>query len=83
MNTSNWIALLGVAVTVLVLAVGLLVRTMDRRQTIIDRLEAENRLQRDANIDLKIALSQLSRTAATVDRTLSALPAPQPEGGGR
>lgn len=83
MNVSNWIALLGVVVAVLVLAVGLLVRTMDRRQTIIDRLEAENRLQRDANIDLKIALVELRGTAATVDRTLSALPAPLTEGGGR
>ena len=83
MNTSNWIALLGVAVTVLVLAVGLLVRTLDRRQVIIDRLEAENRLLRDGQVDLKIALASLSGTAATVDRTLSAIPAPLPEGGGR
>ena len=94
MNPGNWIALLGVLVALLTLGFGIQVRVNDNKQREIAELKAEKREAelktekaeamaqslRDANVDLKIAISQLSGTAAAVDRTLSALPIHQAEG---
>jgi hypothetical protein len=94
MNPGNWIALLSVLVALFALGLTMQFRVLDNKQREITELKSEKREAelktekaealaqslRDANFDLKIALSQLSGTAAAVDRTLSALPIQRTEG---
>lgn len=80
MNTSDWIALLGLVVAVLAVAVPAILWKSSRRQAVIDRLEAENRLLRDASIDQRIALARLQPAMEVVNRAFTPLPSAQGEG---
>lgn len=77
MSTSDWVALLGVAVALLMgtlsVVVPVFVRKADKRDRTIERLEVANDTLRDANVDLKIQLSRLQSTAVIVDRTFTQL----------
>lgn len=77
MSTTDWVALLGVAVALLMgtlsVMVPVFVRRADKRDRTIERLEAANDTLRDANVDLKIQLSRLQSTAVIVDRTFTQL----------
>lgn len=80
MNPSDWLALIvGVAGT-LVAVVPLTWRRSDRQRITIEKLEAENRVLRETRNELKMQLFVLRNLGQAVDRTLSALPSPTPEG---
>lgn len=83
MTPDRWIAVLGIGVTLLGVAVPVIVmlaiRRADRDRAIIDKQAETIQTQRDAIIDYKITLGQLTKS---VDRTLGALPIPH-DGGGR
>lgn len=85
MTPDRWIALLAIAVAVLAIAVPVIVtlaiRRADRDRATIDKQAETIQRQRDAIIDYKIALGQLTHTAESVNRTLGALPIPQDGGG--
>lgn len=80
MNPSDWFALaVGIAGT-LVAVVPLTWRRSDRQRITIEKLEAENRVLRETRNELKMQLFVLRNLGQAVDRTLSALPSPTPEG---
>jgi hypothetical protein len=74
MRPENIIALLGVAVALLSIAVPVILRRTDRALAKVERLEASNQVLRETNVDLKIQLMGLQRVGQVVDRTFSGLP---------
>lgn len=87
MNTSNWIALLAVLVALLGITVPVLLGRMARAQTVSDaarareqllsdRKDAEISALREANLNYRLAIIELKGTAGSLDRIVSALPAP-------
>lgn len=81
MNAGNWIAAMGVMIALL----GIITTVQFRSNDIVrkerddekaraDRLETENKVLRDANVDLKITNAAHNRTAEALERTLAALP---------
>lgn len=70
---STWLTAAGVVVAILAVVVPLTLRRGDRMRTRIEKLEDENRLLRDTNVDLKIQLGSLQGTAAVIDKTFSGL----------
>jgi hypothetical protein len=80
LTTSNWIAVLGIAVALLSFAVPLLLRRADRQRIEIEKYKTENQLLRDTNIDLKIQLAGLQRVGNVIDRTFSGISTQRSEG---
>jgi formate-dependent nitrite reductase membrane component NrfD len=76
MSTSDWTAILSVAVALLAIVIPLLLRRSDQQRVQIEKLTTENQRLRDANVDLKIANASLARVGNVLDRTFAALPAP-------
>jgi hypothetical protein len=92
MNSGNWIALLGIAVTFLAICVPVLVTLIlrgkdahkaelaQRDAVIAKQLEIIER-QRETIFDNKISLGQLAGTSEAVNRLLRAIPIPQQSDG--
>lgn len=78
MTPDRWLVLLGIAVSLLAIAVPVIVtlsiRRADRDRAVIDKQADTIQRQRDAIFDYKISLAQHNRTAEAVTRVLDALP---------
>jgi cell division protein FtsB len=72
-DTTAWLTLAGVVVAVAAVAAPLALRRGDRLRARLERLEAENQALRDTNVELKIQVGLLRRTADVVDRTFAGL----------
>lgn len=81
MNAGNWISVMGGVVTLLVFVVtaqwrsnDLVRKERDEERALRRKLEDENQLLRDTNVNLKIANASFNHVGAALERTLSALP---------
>lgn len=77
MNAANLLTLFGVLSGLLITGLGIVVTVLlsvlNRKNDTIEKL-------REANLNYRFALIQLGSTAEAVNKTLSSLPIPQPDG---
>jgi hypothetical protein len=76
-NAANLLTLFGVLSGLLITGLGIVVTVLlsvlNRKNDTIEKL-------REANLNYRFALIQLGSTAEAVNKTLSSLPIPQPDG---
>lgn len=77
MNAANLLTLFGILSGLLITGLGIVVTVLlsvlNRKNDTIEKL-------REANLNYRFALIQLGSTAEAVNKTLSSLPIPQPDG---